>query len=308
MSIIFLPDRSLLLSWSRPQQALQRLSLRDDQLTDHSRVGGGPGEVRFIYRMHRSWNDSIFALDLMLRRMNVFGPDGTYVRSFPFQFMVDEFVQLRNGGFMAFAELASREASGMPLHLFSTTGELLLSFGSSDRTMRVSNAEDRSRLRRKLTLLADGTVMTVTVDGYVLEHWQEDGTRLGEWNVAPEWFTNAPGARHGTMETPKLPGVRALQVDAQDRLWVLVGRMDEQWKRAVRPPIRPPATYSITSTDEYNDTQVEVFQLPSMRRLASTRVDPALEWFVDRGLAATYGSRRDDVPVLKLVRLHLVAP
>jgi hypothetical protein len=221
---------------------------------------------------------------------------------------ITDLVQLRTGLFVVSANIRTRERAGLPLHLVDQTGTIVRSFGASDRTVRLLTSDDDLRLQRRLALGVDGTVLSVRAGSYVIERWSPAGERLGEWDVAPDWFS--PKDRFVAMShsEPPPPKVVGIQEDVVGRVWTILLRPDQNWRRGVEPGRKPPEVAHVLAMGAYVDAQIEVFDRRTMTRLASLRLDSPLGQFVAPGLAASLEATTDDNPVIRLWRMRVQAP
>ncbi len=303
-------DRRLLfIDWS-PERPVRVADLGPDVLRDIMPVGEGPGEVRYAIDVHRSWNDTLFVFDHMLRRMNVLSPDGKFLRSFRLDVssLAPDFIQLHDGRFVVAAESATRDGVGLPLHLIDGTGAILKSFGLAERAGRLRTHEDLLRQHRLLALAPDGSFLSVRPGSYVIEHWSANGDQLGMWDVAPDWFAPKDKVMAASHEEPPPPKILGIQVDDDGLVWTLVIRADKGWQEGVAPPKRAPAVMVVTSYLDYVDAQVEVFSLDgaALQRVASVRLDAPLGGFIGPGTATSI-EVTDDAgnPLVEFWRVHL---
>jgi len=123
-------------------------------LYSSGRKGGGPGEFEALWTLAVLPGDSIIAFDRRLRRMSIFGPDGTFARSF------------------MFTALAGAAALPMPIGLTSDQRLVV-----SERAFRTG--ETRTGLTRDSTFY-----LLVDLDGALIDtlgHFPGD-----EWYIKTE--------------------------------------------------------------------------------------------------------------------------
>ncbi len=197
------------------------------------RPGSGPGEFtvpRFIVQKA----DSIAVSDLT-GRMALFDPEGRFVRQLTYSTPhANQALFLRGDTLVAAADIASRDRSGLPLHLFAPNGDIVRSFGSEDRS--VDPEFQRSRMRF-LTAESDSSFWVARPDRYVLELWSSGGVSQRRFELTRDWWV--PMVRDLAPYWKELPPSHVKSVHRElpaGNLLVLIYRARPNWKPSIESP------------------------------------------------------------------------
>lgn len=247
------------------------------------KVGSGPGEFRSpLYT--RVVGDSIFVTDRGNSRLTVVGPTGAMVRertnlmlgmAYPFEV-------LRGGRVVVGVDVPTRDAVGMPLHLFSQTGTYLKSFGAAAAgAVRPGTAIQR---RRRIARSADGGLWVTGVVDYTIAHYDSSGRLTTVLRRNPAWFARVDEAAQARGE-PR-PMIMGIEEDQEGRLWILGVTADARWKSVLSfdLPARMGGGRSAlplpSDPRKYHDAIIEVIDPRSRRLVVSQRFDEEIGFLV----------------------------
>lgn len=146
----------------------------------------------------------------------------------------------------------------------------------------------------------DDRLVSVEVHDLVVEQWDPAGGLIDRSRHEVEWFdwpgelanylTHGPGGTPGPPENTFL----GLQVDSENRLWVLAKVTPDDWERGV-------SGSEIVDLTAWADGFIQVMDLDAGTALCSLRVDQLpLFGFVAPGRIATYAEDRDGVPTISV--------
>ena len=210
------------------------------------RRGEGPGEFPFPIQIALGPGDSVLVLHPP-RRISVFAPDGRYVRGVTISmFATTGMLLLPSGEMILGGRVYTPEAAGLPLHLVSSDGRVLRSFGS-ENVMTIGGSPDPLFVHG-----SNGTLWHAERRNYRIEQLDHEGrTRrviVGRLAHMPG-FANldsaiqvrrstpprrrphlTPQTRPKRLERPPRSQVAGLYEDAQRRLWVLLHVPVANWQ------------------------------------------------------------------------------
>jgi hypothetical protein len=305
-SAILLRAGGLVVAPWRTDRPLELLPMNSEQRRTLMRVGEGPGEIKRVGVISRGIADSLLVFDPMLLRLSILTPAGHFARQVRLEVstQITSIVQLAGSQFVVAANIPTRSRAGLPIHLVSATGTIVRSFGGDQSgATRLLTAEDALRMERILVAASDSTVYAIRPGEYVVEQWALDGRLMGSWDLAAPWFSPKNRVMAESHAEPPPPRVVDAQLDAAGRLWVISWRAAEAWRKGVAPAARPPARFTLLSLDDYVDSQVDVYDLPTMERVAQGRCSLAFGRFVAAGVALHADAQRDGEPLARLYRL-----
>ncbi len=256
------------------------------------RAGQGPGEFQFIRTLLLNAGDSLLAFD-ELRRYSMFAPNGRHVRTHSLLYTPTSAMAFGDGRMALAAPGRRRADAGLPLHLTSSTGQHLRSFGAVEPILD----PDRPAMGyRVVAAVNDGTIWTAMIDRYVLEHWDSTGKLLQRIERHAPWFpepqkarghlTNAEGAtRRYKLDAPPAPFVRGIEVDMAGRVWVLSGVADPQWA-SNNIWLGEGEAMTSTKMNAMYDSILEEVDPPSGTVLSSLRLPQYVHSLIGRGTLA----------------------
>ena len=138
------------------------------------RFGDGPGAYRGITSIALGENDTLYVFAASPRRLIVFSAEGEYVRSSPLPLDVEMALVMPDGAILAMGNWRVPERIGLPIHLLTTDGDHIHSFGAEDP---YTDGWDLSRYRRHLSLGLDNFVWSSPEYPYEIERWDLEGRR-----------------------------------------------------------------------------------------------------------------------------------
>jgi hypothetical protein len=277
-----------------------RLFLYDEQgqlAGTIGRPGSGPGEFRADMRVVIGPADTLYVMDDHHGRIQVFDPDGRFVRSFPAPSTHRGFGRLVNGDFLfGLAPGASTEA------LF-----------------QVTNEEGKPTVRSGVPVMSDPGLETwiVSPSGsggfwaanslrYELYRWDSSGSVTEVLVRAVDWFPPFPvDGRYPTREARAQgrypPLIGHLQEGEKGRLWVYAWVRARSWEPGV--PARPQYEWARRTFD----TILEVIDTGRGEVLARMRFDGRLAPVCGGPLLYTIREDDEGYPRIQILRptLHL---
>ena len=265
------------------------------------RSGEGPGEVTGVWTVSRGQADSVLVGE-MGGRLHTFAGDGSFGRTLNLQRMATRTIQFPDGDWLVSAQIPTRSGIGVPLNLFSPTGERK---GVVGNEQRVLPWRPGSRTRT-VALASDSSFWVAGQDHYVIEEWSKAGTLLRTIRRRVDWFPRPREDRpwpNPAVERPD-PGVIDFQQDGH-LLWVLIVVADEEW--APLEPERPGGP--IPATPETNnqlwDTVFEVIDLRDGSLFASTKMRERAGSFSGPGETYTFREGQDGMLYIDVWTLSL---
>jgi hypothetical protein len=277
------------------------------------RAGDGPGEFRLIRSIALGNTDTLFVFD-QTRRVSVFAPNGTLVRSGNVPLVVEQAVVFSNGSIVGMGSRATPEHVGLPLHLIDARGESIRAFGDTrpivDPQAPVSN-------RRVIAPSgSSGTVWSARIREYLIERWDTAGTlqqivrRQADWFPPPPVNIRVPPPVNREQKAfrvtePRPSAIAGLQEDNAGLLWVNAIVAGEDWKsHGVMLGEGHPMTPKVH--DQLYDSVIEVIDVRSRRVVAALRVPFYNAGFVGRGVIASVRETESGARVIDLWRLALI--
>ncbi len=258
------------------------------------RNGAGPGEFRHISQVFVSPTDTLYVMDISLRRLSVFDPNLRFVRTIP-MFPNIRMVASSSGALFGVGNVRSSRAVGYAVHEYSpATGERIRSsieeptlFGSTEGT-----ASQSATLSSYLLAVASTGAPLVSRPAPLRFHFligdQDEVRYQPTWlpHPAPRYRTR-PG-RAATGEIPRgqdillepMSIVYSIALNARQQV-LLVGSIPAHDWRGKKSPYdlikdgQPGTGFDWAERsrllDGWYDTVFELIDLPSGRRIASTR-------------------------------------
>lgn len=270
------------------------------------RSGAGPGEFRSAGKLILQPGDSLSVFDAALARVVRFSPDGKYVRDdrLPIQSIrqvkyVDPEHYIING------DLRTQQKIGLPLHLVTSDGRIVRSFGSTDPVAR----RDRPTLHsRMISDPTGGSLWLANTKRYVLEKWTVSGELEARLERTVTWFEPHDRSAVISEDTPPPPLIRDIMEDEDGIVWVVVRVADARWKEAVyyRGAVQNTlSVYTVADPARYHDSIIEAIDVRSGRVLATARFDGSVHAFVDRGRFAVYTLDAKGVPYMDIYSMSI---
>jgi hypothetical protein len=232
------------------------------------RRGRGPGEflgIRHIIAIA----DTLFVYDNALLRRSVFA-DLAFVRSENLPGMIQAVVQMPDGSALVNSIIRSQDRIGLPIHLLSSAGRIVKSFGPTDPFFK----PDAEILElRRIAAGGGGPVLVWTspVNEYVISGLATDGRVVVTLSRRADWFPAwTQPARFGERPNPEVVSL-ALDAENPELLWVSLIVRDPKWRAPNAPGRRTQAR-----ADSTYDTIFEVWDLKQRAPIAARREEPQL--------------------------------
>jgi hypothetical protein len=260
------------------------------------RGGQGPGELSDVSTIVLTKEDSLFVIESSGRRVSVFSPDRSWVRTFLVAFTPND-LEVSESSFVLGAIGYSGSALGQPIHLLDPSGRMVKSFGGPTAIL-----QRRPSLGQRLLARSNSGFWSMRPDRYELELWSPSGDLLISIDRHTSWFPDreVEGARN-VWSDPIHPWLRDAFEDDQGILWVL----------SVVAPIgfRPArANYGVRTPEHHTvmDTILEAIDLKSGTLLASRRFPWVASSFTNTGLVVSYHEDDAGIMVLDLLQPAVV--
>jgi hypothetical protein len=287
-------DQAALYVFDQAGEFMQRLGRR----------GGGPGEYEIITQLDVDAAGNLRVWDPFAGRVTVLDSAFRYRESVRILNPVATLAHA-DSYYFAFGNLRTPAAEGHPLHLLDARGTVLRSFGGDGTEYRSREAD---LFRRRVAIGDDGALWSARYTEYVLERWDRNGALVERVERLVPWFR--PGksvTRRDIRSSPPEPRLRAFDVDADGRIWLLIWVPDREWKEGIdtirgiygRPEIAVP----YAARDRYWDTVVEVIDPVHKRILGSNTFDQAFDGFADPSHVYTYREDEQGHPFIDVFRL-----
>jgi len=261
---------------------------------EFSRLGEGPGELGpSNNRIALLSGDTVVVLDEAQKRIQVFGPDGQFLRGFRTD--ARRLVTPLVGGGIAITRKPT-DLDDPVVQFLTAGGEVRTGFGTT--RWRPSDIDLTEWL---ITSDRRGGVWTASSWEYALTRWDSDGNRVADFVRSAPWFpvqTEFPPGAYITEPPPSL--LTHIWEDERGLLWVFLQIPDEDWNPEVGDRVNP---------DWYRDTWDTVVEVidPEARQLVATgRFPAAVGRTCDSGLVfqITYAGADTRVSVLEPVFLN----
>ncbi len=286
------------------------LDNKGDLLASTGRNGEGPGEFRWITALTITKNDTLQVFDGDLSRVVTFEPhDFDHVKTQRLSVSPGPAgaLQLSDGRYVVNANGATRETFGLPLHLLSSEGVTVRSFGRLDR--RILPAE-QPFLRRVLAEY-EGNILSISTYQYVVEVWNpESGTLITGFERRPKGFRPRRRGEEVSIEEDMPPAsvVMDARVDGEGRLWALSWVPGEDWKQHVSWARDENHRALNIDTSQALDTVIDIIDLETQQLVATRHLDVVLRGWVDDEHVFSYIDDDGLNPRLEVWRLTLRTP
>jgi hypothetical protein len=281
-------------------------------LTSFGRRGQGPGEYENISFVLVAASDTLYVADARLRRVTVLSPEYKYVRSVSVEISPAgrNLFLLPGGELLNASPDRTPDRIGLPIHVIGRDGKVVRSFGSQTGLFR----PDIPLIDRRTLTMGDETqVWAGYLMQYVIELWDAStGRMLRSLSRDVDWFPPQLTSRTNRLsETPPAPALQALHLDAQGRLWTVVGTADRNWRTGIR--VNPSAAgdpdhvndIEVIDRDRYIDTYIEVIDPVAGRLIASRRFDKEYWFFLRDGRILKPTFTTDGVPQIEIWSVEL---
>ena len=268
------------------------------------REGEGPGEYKSLGLVHVAMGDTLYLFDPGNTRITVLSPSWELVRTTLVTGIVRGAVEVGNGTMVVNARINTPDRIGLPLHLVNRDGEILRSFGAEEAVYRPGSPW---LSMRSITSGGENAVWAAHRTQYVVERWNTNAAKLGEFIRVADWFPPRLTQTSITPNDPPQPELQAIRRDSRGLLWVAVSVADEDWKRALGPRKNTPEgpMYFWSAMEEMFDTIIEVIDPTEGRLLVSQRLPQFFFRFLDDNHIAGLHTDSLDVPYIDVYRVRL---
>ncbi len=248
------------------------------------RGGSGPGEFRRAHWAAVS-GDTTFIVDRGNLRITVVGPDFRFVRQGNGPLHTLD-IGTASGRLLLNAPIPGESAEGRALHWFDRGLRRVASFDSAGPAGQTNQWEP---FRRRFAMDRAGRVISVSLaGGYRITTWSPEGRLIDRLERAVDWASNKPPLSSDGVPAPA-PWLQAAHLDSLGRLWILAWIADRNWRSGIEVRrVAGEGGWEFRSIDppRFQDTVVEVFDLPLKRVLATRGLDQACRGFTRSGIDA----------------------
>lgn len=269
------------------------------------REGDGPGEHRRLMRIALGPGDSLYAFDYGVPRVTVYTPDLEVGRVDGLPGPVRDAVVFTDGRMVLHARIPTSERIGLPLHLASSDGSVLHSFGASNPVERPV----RPALQlRYLAWASSDAVWAARMNEYVVEEWRRDGTLVRRFERDPDWFDGWLERRGVSASEPPQPFLRGVHQDDRGRLLVLATIAGENWQEGleIEGDQRGERSVRVRNFELLYDSRLDVIDTETGRLIVSQKLPQYLVGFTNRGDLVGYRTGAADIPYIDLWRMSVV--
>jgi hypothetical protein len=178
---------------------------------------------------------------------------------------------------------------GLPLHMIRGP-DIVASFGMIERG---SYSLGTMHMLRRVTIDRDGTIFSGNYFDYSVEAWSPSGQRLLGFKRDGLWQPPPGGQPQPLSRETNLWGLLlAMNVDENDRLWVITWAPREDWLSNVSEGVGPDGQTHLRPRDSdasIRRTAIDVIDLGSGRLVAHRQYDELLYGFL--GNRSVFGNR-----------------
>jgi len=195
----------------------------------------------------------------------------------------------------------SPEQVGLPLHLVSPAEGIVKSFGAEPM---ISEIHKSDLFYRQLAKGPQTDFWAAHLTAYVLENYDNSGNLLARVRREVAWFQPHDDFGSVAPDNPPSPGVRALHVDDNGYVWVLISVPDPDWEAALTPVVNRfgQDDYDYDRSSVY-DTVLEVIDPKRSVVVGETRIDAAVRRFTPGGLMYTLEESENLEPYVRVWRV-----
>ena len=237
------------------------------------RHGGGPGEFNNVSEVKVMRGDTLIAYDIRSARLTLFSHSHEVVSTIPMPPQLRFILPQRDGSFIAYASIPTRDRVGRFLHRISRSGEIQQSFGPSGEPF---DARETASHVRILAQGASGIIWSARQNRYLIEAWTANGELRRVIIRQPAWFEEWTRHPLSGAERPRTR-IRTIFEDEAGLLWVILRVPDRRWRPdpAARPGVESGGVPTYAAVPRYEDSIVEVIDPRTGALLISKRFDEA---------------------------------
>ena len=170
---------------------------------------------------------------------------------------------------------------GLPLHIVDGSG-ILHSFGME------ADVRSPTGSQRVLATNRQGRVYSTPPDDYLIQVWNESGRRILGLR-GPRLNEREASYEPWSPDNPPRNEIFAMQVDDEQRLWVISNVLKDDWQDHMEERVMPNGRMAYGPTDEdfrqIFQSRIDLIDLTSGSLIATGLHDPLLEAFAEDGLA-----------------------
>lgn len=295
------PDGSFLLADRLDPGALKLFSPEGEFVRRVGRQGEGPGEYQIVQFLFLLPGDSVEVLDLGQQRSTVLTSDLRVARTTAAVPVAAEMLRLNPSRYVITARINSPEQVGLPLHFVSPGEGIVNSFGAEPM---ISEIRTSDLFYRQLAKGSQTDFWAAHLTAYILENYDDAGNLLTRLRREVAWFQPHDDFGSVAPDNPPSPGVRALHVDENGYVWVLISVPDADWEAALTPVVSRfgGEAYDYDPSSVY-DTVIEVIDPKRSVVVGETTIDAVVRGFTPRGLMYAVEQSENLEPYVRVWRV-----
>lgn len=270
------------------------------------RRGQGPGEFHIARFLQLLPGDSVEVFDFGLMRTTVFTPDWVPVRTARWPMYGQEMVRLPDGARVFSSRWNEPGREGQPLHLVSSSGSYVRSFGAREP---IPMSGPREAYYRQIALSGSDRVWSANLLRYHVEEWSVEGEFVQELERTVEWFP--PQVEYEAVPAdggPPTPGLLAVHADGDGLLWVVTVVPATDWELGVGTGrnVFGRSTRVVSDPSAVYDTMIEVIDPADPVVVGAARLSTRIEGFVSDGFVYGGVLLPTGEPVVQIWALSLI--
>ena len=284
-------------------------------LSTIGRHGAGPGEFQIpIFHFLDASGDTLFIVDVGLGRISAFSADGTRLHDTRLSSIGAPLsaTYIGSGAWLANGVRLTSDGVGVPLHLMSTDGTVLHSFGP-DVPVHSTGSGVPLHARRSHSD-ETGTLWVASMAEYRIEKWRRsvaagDGRFTLDTVFAPTTvpfppLEERPGTPRSPRDPPPPPIVRDVWREPGGPVWVVLNVAHEDWRDRLRRGVPVDAEF-YSRGNTMRKTVVEALDAETGEVLASLSVEDLWMAVTGHGEALSYWVSEVGIPYVDLWRPRL---
>jgi len=266
------------------------------------KTGNGPGEQRIVRRIRVGRGDTIYVLDSLEGRVNIFNSSGRFISMIRVPRGVFDFWAVGARRVIVAGAVRSRGSAGYPLHIVEQDGRLT-SFGGDGSLLGPGRER---QLLRLFSRKGNDEIWAAHQKSYTIEGWKGT-TRTAILKRDVSWFPEWDGIESPASARRPTAQIRGINEDDAGLLWVFTTVADQNWRPI---PLRdaPTPGEKVSSREDYDrlyDTIIEVIDPRHGSMIVHARSNRKLTPIGD-GYVYSYEVGTDGAPVYRLWRARLI--
>ncbi len=250
---------------------------------------GGRGVFGYV-RFLRTHGNSLHVIDPMMRRHTVLSPEFTVVRTARLSVEpLGDVLPVSDSSLVMSGFVRAAEGPAHLLHVVGPAGGIQQAMAEEPEGVRMDRSPE-VYMRALAPGRGSELFWAAHRTRYRVEEWGVDGVLRRVLVREVPWFPDHRGADDRGPDEQPLPRIVDVQVDSDDRMWVLIRHGSEEWDELMGSRPQEDREFVMSNLDRLYTTVIEVIDLRSHAVLASSTVDAFLFSFVGDGRVASASS------------------